>query len=77
MGSKFTQRRSNQMQYGHKAKMFVPKHKTQGLKSYQILNFGYQGAFQQIILIYPDQDSYAQEITSRIVNSVELNTAKK
>ncbi|TXK72518.1 DUF4381 domain-containing protein [Mesonia sp. HuA40] len=46
-------------------------------KSYQILNFGYQGAFQQIILIYPDQDSYAQEITSRIVNSVELNTAKK
>ncbi len=57
---------------------YSPEKKEQTIrKSYQILNFGYQGAFQQIILIYPDQDSYAQEITSRIVNSVELNTAKK
>jgi hypothetical protein len=57
---------------------YSPEEKEQTIrKSYQILNFGYQGAFQQIILIYPDQDSYAQEITSRIVNSVELNTAKK
>lgn len=45
-------------------------------KEYAILNFGEGNGFQQIILIHNADDQYAQEITQRIVGSVELNNTK-
>jgi hypothetical protein len=45
-------------------------------KKYSILNFVENGGFQQITVIYDEQDVYADEIASRIINSVEFeNTA--
>ncbi|HET8753505.1 MAG TPA: DUF4381 family protein [Salinimicrobium sp.] len=46
-------------------------------KEYSILNFGQQNGLQQIILIYDEEDIYADEITQRIIASVELNSAEK
>ena len=46
------------------------------IKKYSILNFVENGGFQQITVIYNEQDVYADEIASRIINSVEFeNTA--
>lgn len=42
-------------------------------KEYEILNFAEQGGYQQIMLIYDREDTYAGEITERILSSVELN----
>ena len=42
-------------------------------KEYQILNFGEGGGYQQITMIYDEDDKYAIEIVKRILNSVELN----
>ncbi len=42
-------------------------------KEYEILNFAEKGGFEQIIIIYNENDEYAQEITQRIINSVEIN----
>lgn len=42
-------------------------------KEYEILNFAENGGYQQIMLIYDREDTYAQEITERILSSVELN----
>jgi LPXTG-motif cell wall-anchored protein len=42
------------------------------LKKYSILNFVENGGFQQITVIYDEQDAYADEIASRIINSVEF-----
>ncbi len=39
---------------------------------YAILNFAENGGFQQITIIYSEDDTYADEITQRIINSVEL-----
>jgi len=36
------------------------------------LNFAENGGFQQITVIYDEDDSYADEISGRIINSVEL-----
>lgn len=41
-------------------------------KRYSILNFAENGGFQQITVIYDEDDSYADEISGRIINSVEL-----
>ncbi|WP_092539663.1 DUF4381 family protein [Zunongwangia mangrovi] len=41
-------------------------------KKYSILNFAENGGFQQITVIYDEEDSYAEEISGRIINSVEL-----
>lgn len=41
-------------------------------KEYAILNFVGNKAFQQIKTIYSEKDTYADEITKRILNSVEL-----
>lgn len=41
-------------------------------KRYSILNFVENGGFQQITVIYDEQDAYADEIASRIINSVEF-----
>lgn len=41
-------------------------------KSYQILNFGYAGNYQQITIIFNDGDTYAETITNRLINSVEF-----
>ncbi|WBL22193.1 BatD family protein [Zunongwangia sp. HRR-M8] len=41
-------------------------------KKYSILNFAQNGGFQQITVIYNEDDSYAEEISGRIINSVEL-----
>ncbi len=40
---------------------------------YQILNFAEKGGFEQIMVIYNENDQYAKEITQRIINSVEIN----
>jgi len=42
------------------------------LKKYSILNFVENGGFQQITVIYDEQDVNADEIASRIINSVEF-----
>jgi hypothetical protein len=43
--------------------------------SYQILVFGQAGGLQQILIYHNDKDENAKEITERILNSVELQTA--
>lgn len=40
---------------------------------YEILNFAENNGFQQITVIYNEDDSYADEISERIINSVEFN----
>ena len=40
---------------------------------YEILNFAEKGGFEQLIVIYNEDDQYAREITQRIINSVEIN----
>jgi hypothetical protein len=42
------------------------------IKKYSILNFVENGGFQQITVIYDEQDAYADEIAGRIINSVEF-----
>ena len=37
-----------------------------------VVNFAENGGFQQITVIYDEDDSYADEISGRIINSVEL-----
>ncbi len=44
-------------------------------KEYAILNFAQNGGFQQIIVIYDNDDKYLDEIQSRIINSVEFENA--
>ncbi|TRO67474.1 DUF4381 domain-containing protein [Christiangramia sabulilitoris] len=39
---------------------------------YEILNFAERGGFEQIMVIYNENDEYAREITQRIINSVEI-----
>ncbi|APG60710.1 BatD family protein [Christiangramia salexigens] len=39
---------------------------------YVILNFAEKGGFEQVIVIFNENDQYAQEISNRIINSVEL-----
>ncbi|MBT8294917.1 MAG: DUF4381 domain-containing protein, partial [Gramella sp.] len=39
---------------------------------YEILNFAERGGFEQIMVIYNENDQYAREITQRIINSVEI-----
>lgn len=41
-------------------------------KEYSILNFSVGGGFEQIFMVYDEDDPYADEITQRIINSVEL-----
>ncbi len=41
-------------------------------KQYKILNFAEAGAYQQIILIYDADDQYAEEISQRVINSLEI-----
>ena len=42
------------------------------IKEYSILNFVEKGGFQQITVIYDEQDTFADELTNRIINSVEF-----
>ncbi len=41
-------------------------------KQYAILNFAEAGGYQQIVVIYNEGDTYAEEIAQRITTSVEL-----
>jgi len=41
-------------------------------KKYMILNFAVNQGFQQITVIYNEQDAFADEIANRIINSVEF-----
>lgn len=41
-------------------------------KSYQILNFGLGGNYQQITIVHNENDRFADEITNRIINTVEF-----
>ncbi|MDR5591252.1 BatD family protein [Christiangramia sp. SM2212] len=40
---------------------------------YVILNFAEKGGFEQIMVIFNENDQYAREISERIINSVEIN----
>jgi len=40
---------------------------------YVILNFAEKGGFEQIMVIFNQNDQYAKEISERIINSVEIN----
>lgn len=40
---------------------------------YVILNFAEKGGFEQIMVIFNEEDQYAKEISERIINSVEIN----
>ncbi len=44
-------------------------------KNYSILNFAENGGFQQITVIYDEEDKYADEISGRIINSVEFDNS--
>lgn len=54
--------------------MSVPNPGGQGFRRvrYEMLLFSQEGALQQIMVIYKDQDPYADQIKQRIINSVEL-----
>jgi LPXTG-motif cell wall-anchored protein len=41
-------------------------------KEYVILNFGENSGFQQIMVVFDEEDEYAEEISQRIENSVQL-----
>lgn len=45
-------------------------------KEYAILNFAEAGGYQQVVMIYNEGDEYAEEISQRITNSVELRNAE-
>ncbi len=44
------------------------------INEYEILNFAENNGFQQIMVIYNEGDTYAEEISGRIINSVEFNS---
>lgn len=44
-------------------------------KEYVILNFTESGGFQQITVIFSEEDEHAEEIAGRIINSVEFNNS--
>ncbi|WP_026836937.1 hypothetical protein [Gillisia sp. JM1] len=52
--------------------MEIPKKDRSINKKYIILNFAVNGGFQQITVIYNEEDAYADEIANRIINSVEF-----
>ena len=52
--------------------MELPKKDRSINKKYIILNFAVNNGFQQITVIYNEQDIYADEIANRIINSVEF-----
>lgn len=41
-------------------------------KKYVVLNFTQMGQYQQVLMIFDQEDEYAEEITQRVINSVEL-----
>ncbi|MGB7786988.1 MAG: DUF4381 family protein [Salinimicrobium sp.] len=45
-------------------------------KEYAILNFAENGGFQQVVVIYDEEDTYASEIAQRITSSVELRNTE-
>lgn len=45
-------------------------------KEYSILNFAEGGGYQQIVVIWNEGDTYAEEIANRIMDSVELRNAE-
>ena len=44
---------------------------------YVILNFAEKGGFEQIMVIFNENDQYAKEISERIINSVEINNIEE
>ena len=46
-------------------------------KEYAILNFGENNGFQQIMMVFNEDDEYAEEISQRMENSVELKRRAK
>jgi hypothetical protein len=45
-------------------------------KEYMILNFAENGGFQQVTVIFDEEDKYAEEIAGRIINSVEFENTQ-
>jgi hypothetical protein len=41
---------------------------------YEMLVFGQQGGLQQIIIAHKEGDTYGEQISDRMLNSVELQT---
>lgn len=46
-------------------------------KNYSILNYAEGGGYQQIVVIYDEGDTYAEEIAQRTINSVELRNTEE
>ena len=44
---------------------------------YEVLIFSQDGGLQQIIIVHEEGDTYANEISERILNSVELQNTKQ
>jgi len=44
---------------------------------YEVLLFSQEGGLQQILLFHEEGDAYANEISERVLNSVELKQASK
>ncbi len=44
---------------------------------YEVLLFGQEGGLQQIMIFHEEGDQYANEISDRVISSVELNHASK
>ncbi len=51
--------------------------KTSDKLFYEILLFSHQGGLQQIMLFHQEGDTYANEISDRVLNSVELKQVTK
>ncbi|MFD2563694.1 DUF4381 domain-containing protein [Aquimarina rubra] len=53
-----------------------PVSKKDQKSDYLMLNFAENGGFQQIMVVYNQEDRYAKDVAQRIINSVELKNAK-
>ncbi|MHA7055584.1 DUF4381 domain-containing protein [Aquimarina sp. M1] len=53
-----------------------PVSKKEQKSDYLMLNFAENGGFQQIMVVYNQEDRYAKDVAQRIINSVELKNAK-
>lgn len=51
--------------------------RSSGRYYYEMLLFGQQNGLQLITLVYPEGDTYAKEISDRVLNSVELKTVQQ
>jgi hypothetical protein len=44
---------------------------------YEMLLFSQEGGLQQIVVMYPEEDKYGEQIAERLINSVELKKTEE